>query len=213
MKTKLDKAINSNHGIYEAVFDSWGIRWNRNESIWYCTEKVPPLNSNLVTRALDWKPDKILAKIDAASKAEGWEGWSIKDSFQTLSLAEYGFAVLLDAQWLYLKAASFFPVQTSLGLTYTIVEGTHALSLWRTAWEKNNTARAEAIYRDAILKNSNVFFVLGRDSMGGVISLCLLNKTEDVIGIRIFILLKPTLLPIGQTCSPSSKGNLPGLTS
>jgi hypothetical protein len=56
MDKKLQRAIDNNHGLYEAIFASHGIRWNKNASSWYCIEKVPPLYSNLVTRSAAWRP-------------------------------------------------------------------------------------------------------------------------------------------------------------
>ena len=127
MKTKRGKAIDNNHGIYEAVFQSWGLGWNKNASIWYSTGKTPPLNSNLVTRTPGWKPDETFAKMDALCEAEGWEGWSIKDSFRVLNLEEYGFPVLFDSRWLYWEAAGFLPLPAGPGLTHTIVDDAHTL--------------------------------------------------------------------------------------
>lgn len=186
MKTKLEKAIDNNHGIYEAVFDSLGIAWTKTESIWYCLQETPPLHSNLVTRIASLKPDEIFQKINDTFQKESWDRWSIKDSFNDLDIHEYGFEVLFGAQWMYLDAKKFTPIPDDLDLTYTVAKSTDELAKWRSAWEKVNGELSAQIYIDSVVENKKLFFVMGENKEGEVISLCLLNKTDDVIGISNF---------------------------
>lgn len=187
MKSKLEKAIDNNHGIYEAVFDSRQIPWTKTDDIWYSTSKVPPFNSNLVTRSFAWKPEEIFKSIDEESIKNGWESWSIKDSFNVLDLSPHGFVKLFEAQWLYLQSAAFLPVNNRSVLSYIVVRNEMELQQWREFWNVHNEGgNAVQIYRNSILGDKNLSFVLGKNLIGEVVSIFLLNKTDDVLGISNF---------------------------
>ena len=146
MKEKLKKAILNNNDLYEAVFKPQNISFNRNNSIWYCLEKTPPLYSNLVTVSADWKPDEIFKEIDENFKNENWEKWSIKDSFAVLDLNAYGFDKLIDANWIYLEAENFTPVKTEPKLQFRIIENADNLSDWRIAWDSDEDLGNQIFY-------------------------------------------------------------------
>ena len=155
MIDKLAKAIRNNNDLYEAIFSPQNIKTYRNDSIWYCLEKTPPLYSNLVTVSEDWKPDEIFRKIDASLK-----NWSIKDSFGCLDLCEYGFEKLFDASWIYLEAANFKPIKTDINLRFEIVKSEEVLSNWRIAWDADEQLGKE-IFNKKMLDNPKIFFVAG----------------------------------------------------
>ena len=187
MKSKLQKAIDNNHGIYEAVFDSQRIPWTKNDDIWYSISKVPPFNSNLVTRSASWQPEEIFKSIDQASIEEKWKTWSIKDSFNVLDLKPQGFEKLFDAQWLYLEAGKFLPTENTSVLSYVLVRNEMELQQWREFWSKSNEgANAVPIYRNAIMGDKNLSFMLGMNKVHEVVSIFLLNRTDDVVGISNF---------------------------
>jgi hypothetical protein len=178
---KLQRAIDNNHGVYEVVFAGHGIRWNKNPSSWYCLEKVPPLYSNLVTRSAEWRPDGAFRSIDKAFENEQWENWSIKDSFAALDLGSYGFEKLFDAQWLYLEASRFAPEKEIAGIRYELIRDEDALCLWRKAWDADE-ALGNRIFHPSLLRDPRVHFVAGYVAQK-IVSGCLVNKTEDVLGI------------------------------
>lgn len=184
MKDKLKKAIRNNNDLYEAVFSPQQLQSNRNDSIWYCFDKTPPLYSNLVTVCEEWKPDDIFRAIDANFKKENWGEWSIKDSFSNLDLREYGFEKLFVAKWIYLEAERFKSMKMDDKLIYKIVESADVLSDWRIAWDADEKL-GKQIFHAELLDNPKVFFIAGYDKET-IMSGCFINKTADVLGISNF---------------------------
>ncbi len=184
MNEKLRKAIQNNNDLYKAIFKPHQIESHHNSSIWYYLEKTPPLYSNLVTLSEDWKPDEIFRQIDATYGVENWEEWSIKDSFQTLNLIEYGFKKLFDAKWLYLEVENFKPIQSDKKLNYKIVESEEILADWRKAWDTNENLGKE-IFKPKLLDDPKVRFIAGFEEQN-LISGCFINETEHVLGISNF---------------------------
>ena len=131
------KAIRNNYGLYEAIFSYHQIRFNQTGLICYTLKKPPPLYSNLVTVSPAWKPDDVFRNIDSNYEKEQWDKWSIKDSFGVLDLNQYGFRKLFDAQWIYLEAQNFRPLENGESLRYEIVDEESALSSWRITWDSD----------------------------------------------------------------------------
>lgn len=184
MKNKLRLAIHNNNGLYEAVFSGHNIKFQRTDAIWYSLEKTPPLYSNLVTIAQDWRPDDIFSDIELNYERAAWEEWSIKDSFGVLALSAYGFAKLFAAQWIYLAAADFSPAGAQEKLRYELADNEAALAAWRIAWDADEQLGQEIFARD-LLHNPRVRFVAGYKGER-IVSGCLVNRTDDVLGISNF---------------------------
>jgi hypothetical protein len=184
VEERLSRAIRNNNDLYEAVFTARALPFHANDSIWYCTEKTPPLYSNLVTRSAEWTPDDIFATIDRRYEEEKWKEWSIKDSFGTLELSSYGFTRLFDAQWIYLEAVRFMPAATKQGLRHEVLHREDALSAWRLAWDSDD-ALGEEIFDSKMLDDPAVRFIAGYRG-ATIVSGCLVNRTGGLLGISNF---------------------------
>jgi hypothetical protein len=177
--TKLEKAIRNSEGLYTSVFKAHGIELQRNEEIYYCTEKVPPLNSNICTKSPAWQPDDIFEAVTATAKKEGWESWSIKDSFACLPLEERGFKKLFDAQWLYIPTKKSRLIEPHY-LSFEPVLGDADLERWVTLWGEEKD-----LYTSLMLGDPDLFFVIGK-AHGEERFAALLNRTDNVIGVSNF---------------------------
>ena len=184
MKNKRQKAIRNNNDLYQEIFESQNIESNFTDSIWYCLDKTPPLYSNLVTISEEWKPDDIFRNIDRKYESGKWEEWSVKDSFGLLDLAEYGFAKLFDAQWIYLEAEEFTPESESRNQKYEIVKNQDDLAKWRTGWDSDEKL-GELIFSPKLLNNPRVYFVAGYEEKQ-IVSGCFVNRTGNVLGVSNF---------------------------
>ena len=183
MDSKLVKAINNNHGLYQAVFKHHSISLQFNNDVAYTTKKAPPYYSNLVTRCKEWQPDAIFQQIDNTYHQEGWQEWSIKDSFQVLELTTYGFTKLFDAEWMYLERDKFKPSAAN-HLHYKLIQSEEGLEQWRSAWDSDIEV-GKAIFTPSLLTNACLYFVAGYDKVE-IVTGCVINKTEDVLGISNF---------------------------
>ena len=184
MIDNLQKAIHNNVGLYKAIFNNHQIKSNQTSSIWYCLEETPPLYSNLISLSKDWLPDENFYEIDLNYEKENWAEWSIKDSFGVLDLRKYGFAKLFDAQWLHLESKNFVSSGVNKNLRYKILDNEDELSKWRFAWDSNERL-GRLIFSSELLNNSEVYFVAGYDGEQ-ILSGCLVNKTNDVLGVSNF---------------------------
>lgn len=184
MRNKRQLAIRNNNDLYREIFESRDTISVLSPTIWYSLEKTPPLYTNLVTVSEKWKPDDIFTEIDRKYEEEKWEEWSVKDSFSSMDLTEYGFAKLFEAQWIYLKKLKFMPKVSDENLSYRIIENESDLAKWRITWDSNETL-GERIFSPKLLNNPRVFFIAGDDGKKNV-SGCLVNQTENVLGISNF---------------------------
>lgn len=184
MTPKLEIAIRNNNDLYVAIFEPHQIESHLNRAIWYCLQKTPPLYSNLVTISRDWRPDEIFRRIEERFKIDGWEDWSVKDSFAALDLTKLNFRRLFDAKWLYLQAEKFESAGTNSMIKYKFIADNVELSKWRIAWDANERLGIE-IFDQKLLDNAKLHFVAGYESEA-IITGCLVNKTGDVLGISNF---------------------------
>src|ERR1700738_1235806 len=183
MNGKLKQCITNNNCLYQAIFSNHNIKFHIQNDIAYTTEKVPPLYSNVVTRSKEWSPDDIFKNIDQYFEEENWSEWSVKDSFHTLDLSEYGFEKLFDAQWIYLETADFKPLNPN-GLRYEILKTESDLLNWRMAWDSDVTL-GEKIFNAKLLNNRDIYFIAGYENEN-IVTGCFINKTDDVLGISNF---------------------------
>ena len=107
----LQKCINNNTSLYEAVFRPLGIGHIKTDSIWYTLKQTPPLHSNLITLSPGWRPDRLFHDINFGFISTGWDRWSVKDSFGVLDLTGHRFFKLFDAKWIYLDISKFTPAR------------------------------------------------------------------------------------------------------
>jgi hypothetical protein len=179
MMTPLEKCINNNHALYQAVFGRLGVSFQRNDSIWYALEQTPPLYSNIVTRSPEWRPDEIFHEINARFESEGWDEWSIKDSFGVLDLEPYGFTKLFDAKWMYLEPSKFEPAEEKTGLRYEAVDTVEVFENWLLAWDADKIL-GKGIFDYELMWD--ISFIAG---YGGeeIVSGCIVNPSDGVRGI------------------------------
>jgi hypothetical protein len=182
--TRLRKAIDNNHGLYQAILVNHGVPFTIDKEIAYTLNNPPPLYSNLVTRSRMWRPDTIFNEINGTAEEEHWSGWSIKDSFDVLDLVPYGFEKLFNAQWIHLPAEKF--TQVGSGRTsYRVLRTSDELSDWISAWGGAEVTQGDEIFHPRLLENPSIHFVGGYES-GKLICGCLVNATDDVLGISNF---------------------------
>jgi len=185
MTSPLEKCINNNTSLYEAVFRPLGIGHIKTDSIWYTLKQTPPLHSNLITLSPGWRPDRLFHDINFGFISTGWDRWSVKDSFGVLDLTGHRFFKLFDAKWIYLDISKFTPTGSG-GLKYKIVKKPEDLDKWRVAWDANEQQQlGKSIFSDAMLDDPDVWFIAGYDG-DSLISGCLVNASDDVLGISNF---------------------------
>ena len=177
-------AILNNNALYDEIFAFRNNIFQRQDSAYFTLEKTPKYYSNLVTIDENWNSDQIFRAIDRKFEDENWTEWSIKDSFAVLDLEKNGFSRLFEAKWFYLEPENFIPSERKENLRFKVVKNEEDLKLWRRLWDSDEKLGNE-IFDSKLLENPDLFFIAGyrKDE---IILGCLLNKSEQVLGISNF---------------------------
>lgn len=182
---KLHKAINNNIGLYASIFGSRALTFQQTDDVWYSFDQAPPLYSNLISISRSWEPDDddIMQNLIRGFQNDHWSKLSVKDSFNVLDLTPFGFAKLFDASWVYRETHMELPPSSSSGIEYKPVKDENTFEAWEVAWSaKEEDEFGKQIFDISLLADPNLTFLAGFES-GQIVSGCLLNRTDDVLGL------------------------------
>ncbi len=171
---RLGAAVRNNAAWCDAMCRAHGIVGELTSQAWTSRTRTPPLYPDATT--LDPRTDErtVLTGIDSSS------GCSIKDSFATLDLEQFGFAVLFDATWIH---GSFDESTGDNGdprVTWSTVDSVPALSNWEQAWA--GASEVTNLFVPALLDDPNISVISGAAD-GTVVAGGVLNRLDDVVGI------------------------------
>jgi hypothetical protein len=134
--------------------------------------RTPVFYPDAVTLVPGVDPTEVLARIDTATP-----GASVKDSFADLELAEHGFDVLFEAQWIHRPPGA--PAIAS-DLVWTVVDTPDQLRAWALAWDDG---RGDAdLFRPALLDDPSTV-VLALQSAGRLVAGAIACRSDEVVGI------------------------------
>lgn len=140
---------------------------------WTSEIRTPPYYPDAVTLAPDVRPAEVLDRVDASI------GCSVKDSFATLDLHGFGFAVLFDASWF----------SRELGQTARLASDWHSattdgeLAEWERAWRGDEGPPDVLV--DEILRDERVTVGQLRSS-GRLVAGAVFTASDGVVGITNF---------------------------
>ncbi|MFR9757989.1 hypothetical protein [Streptomyces sp. TR06-5] len=151
---------------------SHGVSGAFGEQAWAAPARTPPYYPDAVTLVPDADPAALTARIDAAP------GASVKDSFADLDLAEAGFRVLFDAQWIHRPPAA---ATAASGLAGDVVVCPEALSAWALAREGGDGG--VDLFRPELLDDPGTFVLAGRSADGRVVAGAVASRSDGVLGV------------------------------
>ncbi|MFF7313762.1 hypothetical protein [Streptomyces sp. NPDC008137] len=140
---------------------------------WAAPVRTPLYYPDAVTLEPDADVDALLARIDTASP-----GASVKDSFADLDLAEAGFRVLFEAQWIHRPAEAPAPVAT---LAWDVVGDPDSLRAWALAWDDG--AGDADLFQPGLLADPETFVILGRAADGRITAGAVATRSKQVVGV------------------------------
>jgi hypothetical protein len=140
--------------------------------IWSTSVRSPRYYPDAVTLDARVSADEVLPLVDASA------GCSIKDSFATLDLAQAGFRVLFEAQWIGRPAerGATSPVRA----TWQRITDPRVLQQWEAAWADPD--EPTGLFRSALLDDPDVV-VLGGRVDGELAEGAVLNRATNVVGV------------------------------
>jgi hypothetical protein len=168
-------AANNNADLYEAMFASKGLRYDRRHHAFVGKDTPPPYYSNLTVLAPDHNDAVTRELLVLAAQFGGNIG--LKDSFCELNLQGNGFSELFAATWIWRAAGT-----KSAPCTWQRVKNSVDLRLWEEAWMAAGSPTPGRVFEDALLHMPGIYF-LGLKNHGVYESGCIANKSGDCIGI------------------------------
>lgn len=168
-------AAKNNADLYEAVFSSQGVQFERLPFAFVGKDRPPPYYSNLTVLSASQADDILLQIKVLAAKFEGRVG--LKDSFCQLDIEENGFRVLFGASWIWRESQGNAPSSN-----WQRVENNADLLLWEEAWKKSGSPTEHRMFRPEILERPDVCFLgnkVGSEFEAG----CIATASTDCIGL------------------------------
>ncbi len=168
-------AAGNNADLYEAMFSSQGLGYERLPFAFVGDDQPPPYYSNLTVLSPD-RTDEIVEQIKTlAERFDGAVG--VKDSFCRLDLVTNGFRTLFEASWIWREAGAR-PVSHG----WHRIEDETDLALWEAAWKLSGSPTDRRMFNAKMLRRTDISF-LGRKGPGGYEAGCIANRSEDCMGL------------------------------
>ncbi len=168
-------AAGNNADLYEAIFLSHGLRFERLPFAFVGKDRPPPYYSNLTVLSAAHDDDIVILIMALAEQFEGRVG--LKDSFCQLDIEENGFRVLFSASWIWRESQ-----KSETSCSWQIIENEADLLLWEEAWKKAGSPTEHRMFKSEMLDKSDIYF-LGQKADGEFKAGCIANASADSIGL------------------------------
>ncbi|MCX2721512.1 hypothetical protein [Roseibium salinum] len=168
-------AANNNADLYEAVFKSHGVGFERLPYAFVGKDEPPPYYSNLTVQSPDRADDVLSLLGGLAARFNGALG--LKDSFCELELHDKGFEVLFEASWIWRE-----PGNTPGQRDWQRIDNPHDLEIWEEAWNETGSPTERRMFNEAMLNMPDICF-FGLKNDGRFEAGCIGNKSADCIGL------------------------------
>jgi hypothetical protein len=191
----ISAAVFNNAVWCDAVCQALGCDTDFVDDLWINSGTSPPFYPNAIslTRAgSDAQRRRIGQMVDAGLPS----GWTEKDSFSVLDLAQLGLGVLFEAEWLGLKAGSSLFGADRSGATWEPVSSDAGLAAWEAAWRaahgKALSARSPArVFMPDLLDDPDIV-LLAALRQAETVGLVVANRSDDgsgpVVGLSNLVL-------------------------
>ena len=150
-----------------------GVAGRLEDEAWVAAARAPVYFPEAVTLAPGADPAGLAARIDTALP-----GASIKDSFADLDLAEEGFEVLFEAQWIHRTAGT--PL-LGPGPVWEVIADADRLRDWALAWD-NGDGHAD-LFRPELLLDPATFILAGYHEDGELLGGAVASCSDELVGI------------------------------
>ena len=153
--------------------------------VWVNSGPVPRFYPNAVTLGGLERAGEHQSFIERLLLTDLPRSWSVKDSFQTLSLASNDFTPLFTAQWISCTIAPAEPSDHFIGIAWQAVTTSGDLAEWHGAWGGNDNHTG--IFLPALLDDENIHIIAARRE-GRIVAGAIANFAAGVAGIsNVFV--------------------------
>ncbi|MDP9482386.1 MAG: hypothetical protein M3P84_04100 [Chloroflexota bacterium] len=191
----ISAAVFNNAVWCDAVCQALGCDTDFVDDLWINSGTSPPFYPNAIslTRA---GSEAQFRRIGQMVRAGLPSGWTEKDSFSALDLAQLGLAVLFEAEWLGLQAGSSLFGADRSGATWEPVSTDAGLAAWEAAWRAaHGHALSEQsparVFMPELLDDPDIV-LLAAHRQAETVGLVVANRSDDgsgpVVGISNLVL-------------------------
>jgi hypothetical protein len=167
------------------VCRSHGVATRFDRDAWVALTRSPTMYPDAVTLDPAVDPANLMPRIDRSPRC------SVKDSLASLDLAEAGFEVLFDAEWIYRAP----PERAGGPAGWTAVSSPNELSDWALAHGGG------AVFRPELIADPDVVIVAASGEEGPVAG-AIGNRSDGVVGIsNLFTTIAPDLAWAGAVAA------------
>jgi hypothetical protein len=182
------RAATNNALWCDAVCRAHGVPTSFGAGAWSAREVAPRLYPNVVTLSLSGVEEqlRLISELKGSLTASGW---AVKDSFDVLDLAPYGFAPLFRARWSAIAADKTIVSDKPGGLSVSRVDSKDELTRWESAWrvEGSDEDLGSPVFRPALLDDPDIAFISvlnGAELVAGLIA----NRGGGLAGVsNVFV--------------------------
>ncbi|MFC5956517.1 hypothetical protein ACFP51_19180 [Streptomyces pratens] len=166
-------AAHNNAEWCAAMSRSHGLAGEFGAQAWAAPSRTPLYYPDAVTLVPNADRTALAARIDTTAP-----GASIKDSFADLDLAEVGFQLLFEAQWIHRPASTPAPASE---LDWNVAGDPDTLRAWALAWDDGD-GNAD-LFRPELLDDPATWVLAGQSADGRVIAGAVASLSDHVVGI------------------------------
>ena len=131
-------AVFNNAVWCDAVCQALGCDTDFVDDLWINSGTSPPFYPNAISLTRDGSEAQS-RRIREMVQAGLPEGWTEKDAFETLNLAELGFRVLFEAEWIALPPERPLAVAAPADVAWLPVTTDAGIVAWEAAWRAAQT--------------------------------------------------------------------------
>ncbi len=168
-------AANNNADIYEAMFRSRGLHYERLPYAFVGKDTPPPYYSNLTVLSENHLSEILLLLRSIAGTFEGKVGF--KDSFREFDVGDNGFEVLFEASWIWKPAAANPPATN-----WVRIESPLDLEQWEDAWKRSGSPTQIRMFSETMMQRPDIVF-FGKRVASSFVAGCIANTSSDCVGI------------------------------
>ena len=184
--SQLQIAVLNNVRWYEDLFAAHGLASQTDSLVWQSRETAPRFHSNLVVRSPSVTREHVQAYAAGIESRPRPEGWSLKDSYACLDLAELGYSLLFEADWIWRDPVPPGEEPFRSRLAWTRVSTPAALAAWERAWAgdtRNETgSQDQRQFPEALLESRDHAFFAGLRE-GRVIAGGIAHRSAGAVGL------------------------------
>ena len=177
-------AVFNNAVWCDAVCQALGCDTDFVDDLWINSGTSPPFYPNAISLTRDGSESQS-RRIREMVQAGLPDGWTEKDAYETLNLAELGFRILFEAEWIGMPPGKALATAAPSDVAWQPVISDAGLVAWEAAWRSAQTRPPgetfPRIFMPDLLDDPDIV-LLEAHREGGIVAVVVANRSDDGSG-------------------------------